>query len=146
MERNRYFEEIEIGETRVSKARTITEADVVNYAGVSGDFHPYHTDEELASQSEFGGRIAHGLLVLSVATALQADENEHSFLYGFETMRFVQPTMLGDTIHVESEIADKAERSEDYGLVTIDFDVKNQNDETVLACEKLEMVERKPDS
>lgn len=143
MDRNRRYEEIEVGETDESKARTVTEADVVNYAGVSGDFHPYHTDEAFASQTDFGGRIAHGLLVLSIAAALQARENEYAFLYGFESMRFVKPTMLGDTIHVESEVTDKTERSEAYGIVTIEFDVKNQDDETVLACEKLIMVERK---
>ncbi len=144
MDRNRYFEEIELGETAVSKARTVTEADVVNYAGVSGDFHPYHTDEAYASESDFGGRIAHGLLVLSIAAALEAPENEHAFLYGFESMRFVAPTMLGDTIRVKSEVVEKTERSEDHGIITINFDVKNQDDETVLACEKLIMVEREP--
>ncbi|MFB6105560.1 MAG: MaoC family dehydratase [Halobacteriaceae archaeon] len=144
MERNRYFEEIAVGETRTSQARTITEADVVNYAGVSGDFHPYHVDEEFASDSEFGGRIAHGLLVLSVAAALQAAENEHAFLYGFESMRFVKPTMLGDTIRVASEVTDKTERSDEHGVVTVHFDVRNQDDETVLACDKLLMVERDP--
>lgn len=146
MERNRYYEEIAIGESNVSQARTVTEADVVNYAGVSADFHPYHMDEEFASKSDFGGRIAHGLLVLSIAAALEAPENEHAFLYGFESMRFVNPTMLGDTIHVESEVTDKSERSDDHGIVTIQFDVKNQHDETVLACEKLIMVERKPEA
>jgi acyl dehydratase len=145
MDRNRYYEEMTVGETSVSQARTVTEADVVNYAGISGDFHPYHTDEEFAAASDFGGRIAHGLLVLSIAAALEAPENEHAFLYGFESMRFVKPTMLGDTIHVESEVIDKTERSEEHGIVTIQFDVKNQDDETVLACEKLIVVERNTD-
>jgi 3-hydroxybutyryl-CoA dehydratase len=144
MDENRYFEEIETGETRVSRARTVTEADVVNYAGVSGDFHPYHTDEEFASRSEFDGRIAHGLLVLSIAAALYAVENEHAFMYGWESMRFVNPTMIGDTITVESEVVDKTERSDEHGIVTVAFDVTNQDDETVLACEKLELVEREP--
>lgn len=146
MERNRYYEEIDVGEEGVSQARTITEADVVNYAGVSGDFHPYHTNEEFASKSDFGGRIAHGLLVLSIAAALEAPENEHAFLYGFESMRFVKPTMLGDTIHVKSEVTDKSERSEEYGIVTTKIDVKNQREETVLACERQLMIERKSET
>jgi acyl dehydratase len=145
MDTDRYYEAYEVGESKVSQARTVTEADVVNYAGVSGDFHPYHTDAEFAGDSEFGGRIAHGLLVLSIAAALEAPENKHAFLYGFESMRFVRPTMLGDTIRVESEVTDKRDRSEDYGIVTTRLDVKNQDDETVLACDRLLMVERDPD-
>ena len=146
MDRNRYYSEIELNETLVSKARTVTEADVVNYAGVSGDFHPYHTDSTYANESDFGGRIAHGLLILSVAAALEAAENEHAFLYGFESVRFIAPTMLGDTIQVESEVIEKTERSQDFGIITKEFDVKNQDDETVLACEKLIMVERNPEA
>ena len=146
MDRNRYYSEIELNETLVSKARTVTEADVVNYAGVSGDFHPYHTDSTYANESDFGGRIAHGLLILSVAAALEAAENEHAFLYGFESVRFIAPTMLGDTIQVESEVIEKTEHSQDFGIITKEFDVKNQNDETVLACEKLIMVECNPEA
>ena len=146
MDGNRYYEEIKLNETSVSKARTVTEADVINYAGVSGDFHPYHMDSTYANESDFGGRIAHGLLVLSIAAALEAAENEHAFLYGFDSMRFIAPTMLGDTIHVEAEVIAKTERSENFGMITKEFDVKNQDDETVLACEKLIMVERNPEA
>jgi acyl dehydratase len=139
---NRYFEEVETGETWNTKGRTITEADVVNYAGVSGDFHPYHVDAEFAGDSDFDGRIAHGLLVLSVAAALESTENEHAFMYGFESMRFVNPTALGDTIHVEVEVTDTSVKSEEYGVVTKHFEVVNQAEETLLVCDKLELFER----
>lgn len=142
MNRDRYFEEVELGENWTTDARTITEADVVNYAGVSGDFHPYHVDAEFAADSEFGGRIAHGLLVLSVAAALETTENQHAFMYGFEGMRFVNPTMLGDTIHVEVEVTDKSVKSDEHGVITKSFDVRNQDGDTLIACEKLELFER----
>jgi len=142
MDEDRYFEEVELGEHWTTDRRTVTEADVVNYAGVSGDFHPYHTDAEFAGDSEFGGRIAHGLLVLSIAAALESTENENAFMYGFESMRFVSPTMLGDTIRVEVEVTDKSVKSGEHGVVTKHFDVQNQDDETVLACDKLELFER----
>ncbi|WP_152042544.1 MaoC/PaaZ C-terminal domain-containing protein [Salinigranum salinum] len=142
MSDDRYYEEVDVGEQWQTDGRTVTEADVVNYAGVSGDFHPYHVDAEFAGASEFGSRIAHGLLVLSIAAALESTENEHAFMYGFESMRFVNPTMLGDTIHVEVEVTDKSVKSDAYGVVTKHFDVRNQDDETVLACDKLELFER----
>jgi acyl dehydratase len=142
MSDDRYYEEVDVGEQWQTDGRTVTEADVVNYAGVSGDFHPYHVDAEFAGASEFGSRIAHGLLVLSIAAALESTENEHAFMYGFESMRFVNPTMLGDTIHVEVEVTDTSVKSDAYGVVTKHFDVKNQDDETVLACDKLELFER----
>jgi acyl dehydratase len=142
MIRDRYFEEVELGEEWTTDGRTITEADVVNYAGVSGDFHPYHVNAEFACDSDFGGRIAHGLLVLSVAAALESTENEHAFMYGFESMRFVTPTALGDTIHVEIEVTDKSVKSDDHGVITKHFEVQNQDGETLLVCDKLELFER----
>lgn len=86
MVRNRRFEEIPEGETTETRGRTITETDLVNFAGVSGDFHPLHTDAEHATESSFGQRIAHGLLVLSVAAALAREYNEHAFFYGFDSV------------------------------------------------------------
>jgi len=142
MSQDRYFEEVELEEHWKTEGRTITEADVVNYAGVSGDFHSYHVDAKFAQESDFGGRIAHGLLVLSIAAALESADNERAFMYGFESIRFVNPTMLGDTIHVEVMVTDKSIKSDESGLVTKSFEVKNQNDETQLVCDKLELFER----
>ena len=142
MSDNRYYESFEIGETRETAGRTVTEADIVNYAGVSGDFHPLHLDETFAQETDFGERIAHGLLVLSIAAALESPDNEHSFMYGFEGMRFVAPTFMGETISVETELTDKTERSEEHGLITKKFEVTNQDGDTKLVCDKLEIVSR----
>lgn len=142
MVRNRHFEEIAEGETAETRGRTITEADVVNFAGVSGDFHPLHTDAEHAAGSSFGERIAHGLLVLSVAAALAMEYNEHAFFYGFETIRFVDPTFIGDTISVETEVVETAEQSDEYGRVVTHAEATNQDGETALVYDLVELVER----
>jgi len=94
---DRYFEAIEEGETYgVADARTITEADVVNFAGISSDFHPLHMSTVAAEASDFEGRIAHGNLVFSVAEAMVADMNpEVVLLHGYDTLRFVNPVLIG---------------------------------------------------
>lgn len=139
---DRTFEEFTEGQTRQSRGRTISEADVINFAGVTGDFHPLHVDTEFAEASSFGDRIAHGLLVLSIAASLAMEYNENAFFYGFESVRFVNPTFLDDTIRVETEIIDTAERDDNWGQVTTEATVRNQNDETVLVYELIELVER----
>ncbi|MFB6082821.1 MAG: MaoC/PaaZ C-terminal domain-containing protein [Halorientalis sp.] len=143
-----YFETVEIGEQRETQARTITEADVVNFAGVSGDFNHLHTDAETMAESDFGERIAHGMLVFSIATGLlwqSRSEREKEAVvafYGIDRVRFVGPTFIGDTIHVELEVLDKEERDHPVatGVVRYDVDVVTQDDDTVLSCEMLSLV------
>ncbi|RXK49394.1 MaoC/PaaZ C-terminal domain-containing protein [Halorientalis pallida] len=143
-----YFETVEIGEQRETQARTVTEADVVNFAGVSGDFNHLHTDAETMGESQFGERIAHGMLVFSMATGLlwqSRSEQERDAVvafYGIDEVRFVGPTFIGDTIHVEIEVLDKQERDHPVatGVVRYDIDVVTQDDDTVLSCEMLSLV------
>jgi 3-hydroxybutyryl-CoA dehydratase len=143
-----YFETVEIGEQRETQARTITEADVMNFAGVSGDFNHLHTDAETMAESSFGERIAHGMLVFSVATGLlwqSRSETERDAVvafYGIDEVRFVGPTFIGDTIHVEIEVLDKEERDHPVatGVVRYDIEVVTQNGDTVLSCEMLSLV------
>jgi 3-hydroxybutyryl-CoA dehydratase len=144
-----YFDEIETGEQRETRGRTITEADVVNFAGVSGDFNHLHTDEEAMAETGFGERIAHGMLVFSVATGLlwqsrpEREQDAVVAFYGIDHVRFVAPTFIGDTVHVEIEVLDKDERDHPVanGVVRYGVEVVNQNDETVLACEMLTLLE-----
>ncbi len=107
--RGMYFEEFEIGMKIVTPARTITEADIVNFAGLSGDFNALHTDAEFAKETMFGKRIAHGLLVLSVVSGLAARqgfiEGTALAFRGLE-WRFSAPVFIGDTIHMVGEIVD----------------------------------------
>jgi len=132
--RGLYFEDFEVGQRLVSPARTITEADIVLFAGLSGDYNPLHTDEEFARQTMFGRRIAHGLLGLSVASGLAS---RLGFLEGTVLAflgldwKFRQPILAGDTIRVNATIAGKKEMPRmGGGIVSIDVEVLNQDDAT----------------
>jgi len=130
---NKYFDEISIGEKILSHGRTITEADIVNFAMFSSDWFPLHTDVEYARSSMFGGRIAHGLLVLSVASGLIPPQSEFTIaFYGMDNVRFINPTRIGDTIHAEIEVIEKEERNDQSGIITYRQIVRNQRGEEVV--------------
>ncbi|MFB6120824.1 MAG: MaoC family dehydratase [Halobacteriaceae archaeon] len=140
---DRYFEAIEEGETyTVEDARTITEADVMNFAGVSGDFHPLHVSTAAAADSDFEERIAHGNLVFSVAEALVADMNPKSFSYGYDSLRFTAPVTIGTTISARREVVSTESYDEDFGRVVYEYEVTDEDDETVLVCEHITLVEK----
>ena len=135
--RGLYFEEFEVGQKMISPGRTITESDVVGFAGLSGDFNQIHTDEQYAANSPFGARVAHGLLGLSIASglALRTGVLEGTIMAFREinSWKFTKPVYLGDTIHVEMEImTTKAMRRLGGGKVELQFDVQNQNGETTM--------------
>ena len=105
-----YFEDFEIGVKLRTAGRTITEADIVTFAGLSGDFNQIHTNAEYAAGDTFGQRVAHGLLVQSIATglAVQSGVIEGTVLAFRELdAKFSLPVFIGDTVHVEIEIVDK---------------------------------------
>jgi len=132
---DRYFDEIEIGQRWVIKGRTITEADVVNFAYLSGDWHSIHTDAEYAAGASFGQRIAHGFLVLSVATGMVPARRETVLaLYGVDRVRFIAPVFIGDTVHLEMEALEKKERDDGSGVVAFDFRMVNQHGDPVIVC------------
>ena len=110
-QRGLYFEEFEVGQEMRSPARTITETDIVNFAGISGDFTSIHTDVVYAQSSPIGRRIAHGLLIISVVTGLAARSGfmEGTVLVFREILewKFSSPVFIGDTIHAEFEVAEK---------------------------------------
>jgi len=133
--RGRYFEEFEIGEGIETAARTITETDVVLFAGLSGDYNPLHTDAEFAKGTLFGERIAHGLLGLSIASGLAS---RLGFVEGtteaFTALewKFRAPIKIGDTIHVRAKVRQKKEMPRlGGGFITFDVRLLNQRDETV---------------
>ncbi len=128
----RHFEDFQVGDKMVTRGRTITEADIVMFAGLTGDWHPIHTDVEYARQGPFQERIAHGFLVLSVASGLlPLSEIAIIAFYGIDKLRFVAPVKLLDTIHVEMEVLDKREKGESGGVVTFQQTIKNQRGEDV---------------
>ncbi|WP_433502828.1 MaoC/PaaZ C-terminal domain-containing protein [Pseudonocardia halophobica] len=131
-----YLNEIEVGDRHVSRARTITETDLVTFAMFTGDWHPIHTDVEYAAADpRFGGRIAHGALVVSVALGLVEFRPEAmKAFYGIDKLRFVGPTRIGDTLHVESQVLEVTPRGSDDGVVTSRFAVVNQKGEEVVVA------------
>ena len=142
---NKYFDEISVGDKVTSRGRTITEADVVNFAMLSADWFPLHTDVEYAKSSMFGERIAHGLLVLSAASGLVPPRAPYTIaFYGMDRVRFINPTRMGDTIHVEAEVIEKEERNEQSGIVTYRQTVKNQRgDDVAVGIMKVLMARQK---
>jgi 3-hydroxybutyryl-CoA dehydratase len=139
---NAYFEDLAVGDRFRSRARTITEADIATYSGLSGDYHPLHTDEEFARRGPFGGRIAQGCLTLSVATGLEfsmmdtRDESRILAFYGMDRVRFVAPVKIGDTIRLEGEVTALDEKDSGRGVVTVHQEIKNQDDVTVAVLDK----------
>ena len=131
-----YWEEWKIGAEFVTSARTITETDIINFAGISGDYNPLHIDEEFCRNTQFGTRIAHGPLVYSIATGLifqlhLYDDTLIAFL-GFDSLKFTKPVKIGDTIHARVEVIEKRETSKsDRGIMKRLFQVLNQNNELV---------------
>lgn len=137
------FDRLQPGTRWVSRGRTITETDIVQFAGLTGDWFPLHTDREYAAQTAYGARIAHGLLVLSVAAGLVPLPPESIVaLYGMDRVRFTRPVFIGDTIHVEVRVARKDARGPDRGLLTIVLDVRNQRGETVAMTHSKLLVRR----
>ncbi|ADJ16609.1 MaoC/PaaZ C-terminal domain-containing protein [Halalkalicoccus jeotgali] len=142
------FTESKVGEFSQTKGRTLTETDLMNFAGISGDFNYLHTDAKRMEESEFGERIVHGALVFSVMTGLlwqsrsEEDQDAVVAFYGIDRLRFVKPVFLGDTIHVESEVIETEQREHPVanGLIRYDLQVKNQHEDVVLACEFLSLV------
>ena len=126
------FDALSEGERFVTRGRTIGEADIMGFATLTGDTHPQHTDAEWAASSRFGERIAHGLLVLSYAAGLMPFDPERIVaLRRVGDAVFKQPVRIGDTIHVEGEIAAKSEIDPGHGLVSTRWRVMNQRGKLV---------------
>jgi acyl dehydratase len=141
-----FFEEYQIGFSRRSFGRTITEADIVIHAGQTGDFFPHHMDAEWCATQDFKQRIAHGTLILCVGIGMTATTiNPRSMSYGYDRVRFIRPVFIGDTITVTAKITEKRDHSKrkTHGIVVEAVDIANQRGATVLACEHLYLVERK---
>jgi 3-hydroxybutyryl-CoA dehydratase len=128
-----YFEEFEVGDSAESVGRTITETDIVSFAALSGDWNRIHTDAAYSSRQMFGERVAHGLLVLSVASGLALrmgfmEETVQAFM-GLE-WQFRRPVLIGDTVHLRATVQEKKEMKRlGGGIVTFKMEVLNQKDE-----------------
>ena len=134
-----HFETLSIGDTFTTAARTVTEADIVAFAGLSGDYNALHTDAEYAAGTPHGGRIAHGLLVLSIvsglSTRLPVMKCMERTILGLASLqcRWRRPTKIGDTIHVVLEVVDKQPGAKsDRGCVVLRRTAINQRGEAVM--------------
>ncbi len=131
------WEDLTTGDVAISAGRTITETDVVNFCGLSGDFNWFHTDKVAAEQSVFGQRVAHGMLVASIATGLQVGQMEPKVataaFMGLEDWQFRGAVFFGDTIRVKRTIGEKAEHPKNaaQGFVIYECEVLNQDDKIV---------------
>jgi 3-hydroxybutyryl-CoA dehydratase len=131
-----YFEDFVLDSSTASRGRTITESDIVAFAGLSGDFVELHMNEEFAKKGPFGRRIAHGALIFSISTGLMVQMNQIQdtviAFYGIDRLRFTKPVFIGDTIHVIKKVIAREEKPPDRGIVTFETTVLNQHDEIVL--------------
>ena len=131
------WEDLVEGDVAYSTARTITETDVVNFCGLSGDFNWFHTDLVRAKESVFGQRVAHGMLVASIATGLQVGSMEPKIataaFMGLREWQFRGAVFFNDTIRVKRTIGEKTEhpKSSAQGFVIYEVEVLNQDDKVV---------------
>lgn len=143
-----HFEDVEVGFRFETPSRTVTEADLVAFSGVSGDFNPLHTDRVFAAESIYGERIAHGALVLSLTTGLRQRvglfDGTLMGLLEIRSWRFSAPVRIGDTIRVVCEVTDLRETSKpDRGIMVQRIDVLNQDDTVVAGGEFVMMLRRR---
>jgi 3-hydroxybutyryl-CoA dehydratase len=137
------FDALEAGKAFTTRGRTVTEADVVAFAALTGDWHPQHTDAVWAGESPFGERIAHGLAVLSFAAGLVPFDPERVMaLRRVADATFKRPVKLGDTLHVSGRVAELSVVNEEAGLVTFAWSVLNQ-DERVVCRARVEVLWRR---
>ena len=132
-----FFEQWKVGDSYTTAARTVTETDVVMFAGISGDYNPLHTNEEYCKTTQFGTRVAHGPLIYAIAAGLLFqlhlyDDTLIAFL-GFENLRFTKPVKIGDTIHAKVTVLETTESSSkpDRGVMKRKLEVINQRGEVV---------------
>ena len=139
-----YFEDYVAGSMTTSRGRTITESDIVNFAGLSGDFVELHVNEEYARSGPFGRRIAHGALIFSISTGMLVqmvpDQSPIIAFYGVDKLRFTAPVFIGDTVHITRRIVEKRLKEDGRGVIVQEIIALNQDDKTVLVYTALLMV------
>lgn len=131
-----FWEDWEVGKTFETAARTVTETDIVNFAGISGDYNPLHINEEYCKKTQFGTRIAHGPLIYAIAAGLLFqlhlyDDTLIAFL-GFDSLKFTKPVKIGDTIFAKITVTEVSQTSKpDRGVMKRQLQVINQHGEIV---------------
>ena len=138
MKEKEYMEDFTVGEKLVSPGRTITEADIVNFASITGDWFPLHIDKEYAKSTVFGERAAHGMLTLALGGSMCMWLGPNVFVpksfiafLGMDNVRLPSPTLIGDTLHWEGTVTELEPKSKGRAVVTYSCEIKNQRDQVV---------------
>ena len=148
----KYFEDMKVGDKCTSVGRTVTEADIVNFAGISGDYNILHTDAEYAKTSIAGQRLAHGLLPLVIASGLYTRTPYGMSMTGtltafteIKSWKFKKPVLIGDTVHVEVEIMEKIDARPDSasGKIVMKRTIFNQNNEVAQEGEFILLIKKR---
>ena len=130
------YGELAIGQRKMSRGRTITETDVVNFCMLTGNWLEIHSNAEFAKHALYGQRLVQGSLVFSIVNALLPfDPEVVEAFYGVDRLRFYLPTFIGDTLWSSTEIVELQDRSEGFGIATSRLSGMNQRQETVMSCE-----------
>ncbi|MBA2566415.1 MAG: MaoC family dehydratase N-terminal domain-containing protein [Thermoleophilaceae bacterium] len=127
------WDELRIGDEQTTTGRTVTEADIVAFGALTGDLNPLHLDREWAARSQFGERVAHGMLVLAYAFGLVPLSAEHVLaVRRLQDVSFARPVRIGDTIRVRCRVRELKPVDDSLGLVTAGWEVVNQSDELAI--------------
>lgn len=149
MTKVRYFEDLEIDRAFESRARTVTESDIMSFAGLSGDFNPLHTDETwVRANTKYGGRIAHGLLILAITSGLRTPELDDLEILAYLNVdrRMMAPTHPGDTIQITQTVVDARPSNSrpDNGIVALQVTTHKHDGGIVQQGKDILLVRRRP--
>ncbi|MBT3311017.1 MAG: dehydratase [Desulfobacterales bacterium] len=147
--KGKYFEEADVGEKHKSSGRTITESDIVLFAGLSGDYSPPHTDDEFCKTTPFKKKIAHGLLTTSISSGLFTRTGVFQgtgLAHMGTTIKYTAPVYIGDTLHIEFTVGEKEEMDAERGWLLINLETVNQDGKVVAKENMKMMIARKPTS
>lgn len=139
-----FMDDVDIGQSWTSPARTVTETDLVNFAGISGDFNPIHMDHEFARSGPFRKPIAHGILVMSISSGLSLNSPPMRTLafVGIRDWQFLEPVFIGDTLHVRTTVMEKEIRTRGKrALITWQREIVNQQEKVLQKGYTLTLVE-----
>ncbi|MEQ9163529.1 MAG: MaoC/PaaZ C-terminal domain-containing protein [Ilumatobacter fluminis] len=142
-----YFDALEVGSRQVTHGRTVTEADIVNWCALTGDWFVLHSDKEFAAASMFGQRIAPGMMIVAFTGGLCVPPVAEAILanYGSDRIRYPHPTFIGDTVHAEIEAVERRERDEATGIATFRIDMISQDGNTVMSSRLSVLLRRRRD-
>ncbi len=143
-----WFDEMHLGQEEITRGRTVTETDVVQWSMFTGDWFLMHTNKVYAEDSMFGERIAAGLMVLAICggLVLPAETNTVIANYGCDRIRYPRPTFIGDTINVRVEITELEDREDGTGLMAMRWHILNQNGSDVCVADFKALMAHSPDA